>query len=79
MVPWPKRDVYVRLLHLSSRLDALSQVDFLLELLSLCLRGDGYATSKNHIDLSHLFIIIGGIDPAVFTLMGFLGHRSCWW
>jgi hypothetical protein len=77
MIFWPERYVHVSPLHLSSRLNALSQANLLLELLPLCLQGDGHATSEDHIDFSHLFVVVG-IDSAMFTLMGLLGHRCCW-
>jgi hypothetical protein len=43
----------------SSELNVLSQVDLPLNLLTLYLRGDGHATSKDHVDLFHLLIMSG--------------------
>jgi hypothetical protein len=56
----------------------LSQANLTLDLLSLCLQGNGHATPEDHIDLSHLFIVIR-IDPAMLTTTGLLGHRRYWW
>jgi hypothetical protein len=78
VIHWPKRDIHVRPLHLSSGLDALSQADLPLELLSLCLRGGGHATFEDHVDLSHLLIVVR-IGLAGFVPMGLLGHRCCEW
>jgi hypothetical protein len=52
--------------------------DLMLELLPLCLRVNGHATSEDYIDFSHLFIAVG-INLAVVTPTGLLGHRCCWW
>jgi hypothetical protein len=76
VVFWSKRDTNVRPLHHPSRLNALSQVDLTLDLLSLCLQGDGHATSEDYLDLSHLFITIK-INHALI-LLGLLRHR-CYW
>jgi hypothetical protein len=58
MIFWPKRDVNVGPLHFSSRLDALSLADLMFKLLPLCLRGDGHAAPKDHVDLTHLILIV---------------------
>jgi hypothetical protein len=55
MIFWPERYINV-----------LSQADLLLELLSLRLRSDGYATSEYHIDFLHLILIVG-IGSVVLT------------
>jgi hypothetical protein len=60
VVLWLERDVYVRPPHPSPGLDVLKQDDLSLKLLPLCLRGDGHATFKDHVDLPHLLIAIGG-------------------
>ncbi len=78
MVFRPEQNVCLGPPH-SSWLVALSQADISFELLSLCLRGDGHATPEDHIDLSHLLIVVGRIGLAVFALLGLLGHLSCWW
>jgi hypothetical protein len=57
----------------------LIQADLSLKLLPLCLRGDGHSTSKDHVDFSHLPIVVERIVPAMFASMGFLGHLSWWW
>jgi hypothetical protein len=57
----------------------LSQADLPLELLPLHLRGDGHATFEDHVDHSHLLIIVGRIGPAMFALSGLLGHLCYWW
>jgi hypothetical protein len=44
----------------------------------LCLQDDGHATFEDHTNFSHLFIVVG-TGSAVFTSMGFLGHRCYWW
>jgi hypothetical protein len=51
MVLRPGRDFYVRPPHPSPGPDALSHPDLPFKLLTLCLRGNGHATSKDHIDL----------------------------
>jgi hypothetical protein len=78
MIFWLERYVHVRPLHLSSRLNALSQADLLLELLPLCLQGDGHATSEDHIDFSYLFVTVE-INSAMVTPTWLLGHMCCWW
>jgi hypothetical protein len=78
VVLWPERDVYVKPPHPSPGLDALSQADFPLKLLALCLRGNGHATSKYHIDLPHLLIIIRGIHPVMFAPMDIMWRWRCW-
>jgi hypothetical protein len=47
-------------------------------LLSLCLRGDGHATSEDHVNLPHTILIVE-IGSTMFTSTGFLGHRCLWW
>jgi hypothetical protein len=54
----------------SSELDVLSQVDLPLNLLTLYLRGDGHATSKDHVDLFHLLIIVGGLAQRCLPYRG---------
>jgi hypothetical protein len=78
MIFQPERDVNIRPLHFPSRIDALSQANLAFKLLALCLRGNGHAASKDHIDLPYLILIIG-IGSAMFTSTGFLGHRCWWW
>jgi hypothetical protein len=78
MIFWPKRYVYVGPLHFSPLLNALIQGDLSLKLFSLCLRGDGHATSDDYVNLPHLILIIG-IGLAMFTSTEFLGHRCWWW
>jgi hypothetical protein len=73
VVFWFERDTDIKPLHHPSRFNALSQVDLMLDLLSLCLRGDGHATSEDHLDLSHLFITVR-INHALI-LLGLLRHR----
>jgi hypothetical protein len=57
---------------------ALSQADLSLNLLAMCLRGKGHATSEDHIDLPHLLIFIRGIHPVMFTLTGIMRCWHCW-
>jgi hypothetical protein len=78
MVMWSERDVYIRPTHPSPGLNALSQADFPLKLLALCLQGDGHATSKDHIGLPHLLIVIKGICLMMFASTGILWRRCCW-
>jgi hypothetical protein len=70
----PKRYIHVRPLHVSNGLDALSQADLPLELLYLCLRGDGHATTEDHVDFPHLILVVG-ISSTMLTSIGFLGHQ----
>jgi hypothetical protein len=55
----------------------LSQADLPLELLSLYLRDDGHATFEDHVDLSHLLIVVGRIGLVMFAQSGLLGHQCC--
>jgi hypothetical protein len=50
----------------------------MLELLPLCLGGDRYATSEDHIDLHHMLITVR-IISTMLTPMGILRCRRCWW
>jgi hypothetical protein len=69
MILWHEQYIHVKPLHLPSGLNALSQAGLPLDLLSLCLQGDGHATTKDHIDFSHLFIIVR-ISSMMFTSTG---------
>jgi hypothetical protein len=55
----------------------LHQANLSLELLPLCLQGDGHATSKDHIDLIHMLLIVG-IGSMMFPSARLL-HRLWWW
>jgi hypothetical protein len=77
MIFQSKGDINIGPLHFLAHLDALGHTDFLLKLLPLCLRGDGQATPKDHIDLIHLVYIVG-IGSTMFT-SGRLFHRRSWW
>jgi hypothetical protein len=79
VILWPERDVDIGPPRHPPGLDALSQADLPFELLPLFLRGDGHATSEDHIDLFHLLIVVGRIGPTVFSPSGFLGRLSWWW
>jgi hypothetical protein len=68
-----ERDVSLEPLHSSIWLDALSQADFSLKHLSLCLQDDGQAALEHHIDLIHLILIVG-ISPMIFSSTRLL-HR----
>jgi hypothetical protein len=72
-----ERDTEVRPLHPPSRLNALSQANLVLDLFSLRLRGDGHATSKDHINISYLFITVR-INPTLINPPGLLRHQRCW-
>jgi hypothetical protein len=51
----------------------------MLELLPLCLGGNGHAASKDNIDLPHLLISIR-ICPTMINSLGLLWRRHCcWW
>jgi hypothetical protein len=78
MIFQPEQDVNVRPLNFSSKLDALSQADLTFKPLPLCLQGDGQATSEDHIDLTHLILIVG-IGSKVFASLQLLRHRCWWW
>jgi hypothetical protein len=70
-------DIIIRPLHPSSRLDMLSQDDFTLKLLPLCLGGDCHATLKDHVDFCHMLISVGDLS-GMFSPVGILGCRRCW-
>jgi hypothetical protein len=74
MVFRPERDVSFGPLHSSLWLDALSQDIFSLELLPLRLRVDGHATSKDHVDLIKLIVIVR-ISLAMFSSSWLM---CCW-
>jgi hypothetical protein len=58
MIFWHKRYIYVRPVHLPLGLNALSQANISLELLSLRLQKDRHTTSEDHIDFPHLTLIV---------------------
>jgi hypothetical protein len=55
----------------------LGQADLTLELLPLCLGGEGHVAPEDNINLSHLLISIR-IFPMMITSPGFLRHLCCW-
>jgi hypothetical protein len=55
----------------------LGQADLTLELLPLCLGGDGHAAPEDNIDLPYLLISVG-ICPTMINSPGLLRHRRCW-
>jgi hypothetical protein len=70
MVFRPEQNSSLRPLHSSVWLNTLSEANLSLDLLPLCLRGDGYVAPKDHIDLIHLIFIIGvGLTMFVTSLM----------
>jgi hypothetical protein len=56
----------------------LSQADLSFEFLSMCLRGDGHSTPKDHIDLAYLILVIG-IGSTMFATTWLLCHWCWWW
>jgi hypothetical protein len=55
----------------------LKQANLVLDLFSLRLRDDGHATSKDHINIFHLFITVR-INPMLINPSGLLRHQRCW-
>jgi hypothetical protein len=77
MIFWSECDVIIRPLNPPSRLDMLSQADFMLKLLPLHLGGDRHATPKDHVDFCHMLVSVGHFS-VMFTPVGILGCRCCW-
>jgi hypothetical protein len=50
----------------------------MLELLPLCVGGDGNVTPEDDVDLFHLLIIVG-IHAMLINSPGLLRHRCYWW